>query len=60
MREKYIDVIIPIYNKELYIKKLIKNISKLKEEFFNIIIIDDGSTDNSYSLLKDTIAESYN
>ena len=60
MREKYVDVIIPIYNKELYIKQLIKNISKLKEEFFNIIIIDDGSTDNSYSLLKETIAESYN
>lgn len=42
-----ISVIIPLYNKEKYIKSTIKSILSQKYQNFEIIIVDDGSTDNS-------------
>ncbi|MDU2674035.1 MAG: glycosyltransferase family 2 protein [Clostridium sp.] len=47
-----ISIVIPLYNNEKYIVNCIESI--LNQEYYNyeIIIIDDGSTDNGYSLVK--------
>ena len=42
-----ISVIVPIYNSEKYIKKCIESILSQTYNNFEIILIDDGSTDNS-------------
>ena len=47
-----VSIIIPIYNVERYIHKLVENIKLQKHENFEVIFVDDGSTDNSLSLLK--------
>ena len=46
-------VIVPLYNKANYIKKTITSI--LNQTYFNfeIIIIDDGSTDNSLEVVRE-------
>lgn len=50
-----ISVIIPIYNGEKYIKSLIKMLDKQTYQDFEVILIDDGSTDNSADLIRDMI-----
>lgn len=47
-----VSIIIPIYNVERYINKLVENIKLQKYKNFEVIFVDDGSTDNSLSLLK--------
>ena len=44
-------MIIPVYNTELYIKQTVESIQKQTLYDIEIIIINDGSTDNSLSLL---------
>jgi len=48
-----ISVIIPVYNKEKYIKNTLKSV--LRQDFtdYEIIIIDDGSTDRSIEIIKE-------
>ncbi len=45
-----ISIIVPVYNSEKYIEKCLKSI--LSQTFFNIeiIVINDGSTDNTYQV----------
>ena len=50
-----ISIIIPSYNHEKYIKQCIDSVLKQSYPDFELIIIDDGSTDNS-----DAIIQSYN
>jgi glycosyltransferase involved in cell wall biosynthesis len=45
-------VIIPLYNKEKYIKRAINSVLKQTYQNFEIIVINDGSTDNSLSVIK--------
>ena len=42
-----ISVIVPIYNKEIFLKKSISSILEQTEKNIEIILVDDGSTDNS-------------
>jgi len=44
-----ISVIIPVYNSKLYIKRAIESILCQTVQEFEIVIVDDGSTDNSIS-----------
>lgn len=44
----FITVIIPLYNKEKYIEKTIMSILNQTYKHYEIIIIDDMSTDNGY------------
>ena len=55
MREDKISVIVPIYNIEKYIAKTIESIRNQTYQNLEIILVDDGSNDNSGSIL-DVIA----
>ena len=45
-----ISIIVPIYNAEKYIEKCIKSILKQSYKDFELILVDDGSTDRSGSI----------
>jgi len=47
-----VSIIIPIKNRVNYLPNLIKNLSNLNYPQYEIIIVDDGSTDNTKNLLK--------
>lgn len=42
-----ISVVIPIYNTSCYLRQCIESILKQTYKDFEILLIDDGSTDNS-------------
>lgn len=56
MKENVLSIIIPIYNSERYIKKCIESILSQSNKNFELIIIDDGSTDNSIQILEEILA----
>lgn len=45
-------IIIPVYNSECYLKRCIASWQTQTFENFELILVDDGSTDNSLSLIK--------
>lgn len=47
-----LSIIIPVYNKEKYIEKCLKSIQMQKFENYEVIIINDGSTDNSSGIIE--------
>ena len=47
-----ISIIIPCYNEENYIIEILKKINSIKNLDYEIIIIDDGSTDETVNFLK--------
>ena len=49
---KDISIIIPIYNAEKYIKKCLDSILKQTKKELEIILINDGSTDNTEKIIK--------
>lgn len=55
-----ISVIIPVYNVEKYIKKCILSVVDQSYKNFEILIIDDGSTDNSIKMIEDIVLENKN
>ena len=52
MKDLKITIIIPLYNEEKTIIKLLKKIINLKKINFEIIVVNDGSSDNSLDLVK--------
>ncbi len=48
-----ISIIIPVYNGEKYIKKCIDSVINQTKKELEIIIINDGSTDNTENLIKE-------
>lgn len=54
-----ISVIIPLYNKDMSIRQTLLSVLKQNYSDFEVVIVDDGSTDNSASIVN-TIAESDN
>lgn len=53
--EKMISVIIPLYNCEKYIKRCIESVINQTYKNIEIIIIDDGSSDNSIEIVNELI-----
>ena len=50
-----ISVIVPVYNTEKYIKKCLNSILAQKMNDFEIIVVNDGSTDNSSEIIKEYV-----
>lgn len=47
---KKISIIIPVYNVEQYIKNCLESVINQTYDNWEIILIDDGSTDNSKAI----------
>lgn len=54
MQEKYlVSVIIPVYNSSLYLKDILNDTINQTYKYLQIIIIDDGSNDDSVKIAED-------
>ena len=51
--ENFISIIVPVYNSELFLERCISSILKQTYTHYEVILIDDGSTDNSPQLCGD-------
>ena len=52
VRQPKISIIIPVYNVEEYLEQTIESILNQTLKDFELILIDDGSTDSSQDILK--------
>jgi glycosyltransferase involved in cell wall biosynthesis len=57
MQQKEVSVIIPAYNSELYIKEAIDSILKQSFTHWEMIIVNDGSTDNTQAIVEEFIVK---
>lgn len=46
LEEKYVSVIIPTYNRSQILLKAIESVLNQTYQYFEIIVVDDGATDN--------------
>ena len=46
-------IIVPVYNTEQYLKRCLDSIAKQSLKDYEVIIVNDGSTDNSLNIIKD-------
>jgi len=53
MAEFTYSIVIPVYNSALYIEKCLNSILNQDYDKFQVIIVDDGSTDDSLQILND-------
>lgn len=52
-------VIIPLYNKAPYVKKALDSVLSQSFGDFEIIVVDDGSSDNSYDVAKGRLSDAH-
>ena len=52
MQEELISVIVPIYNSEKYLEECLDSIIRQTYKNLEILLIDDGSPDNSIDICK--------
>ena len=52
-RKMELSIIVPVYNANKYINKCVHSILSQTFKDFELILVDDGSTDNSYELCKE-------
>lgn len=55
-----ITILIPCYNKQDFLPRLFKNLSKQKDSNFNVLFLDDGSSDQSASMIAKFIQDKAN
>lgn len=53
-----VSIVMPVFNGEKYISKTIINVLNQKLDSFEIIVIDDGSTDETHTLVQKTFESS--
>ena len=53
MRKKTISIVIPVYNVEKYVRETLISVQNQTSEPDEVIIIDDGSTDNSFQVIRE-------
>lgn len=53
-----ISLVVPVYNVEKYLRRFLDSVINQTYQEFELILVDDGSTDNSYSICKE-YAEKY-
>jgi glycosyltransferase involved in cell wall biosynthesis len=47
-----VSVLMPVYNGEKYVKQAIDSVLSQTYSDFELIVVDDGSTDNSAEIIK--------
>ena len=52
MERELVSIIIPVYNAEKYLEICIKSVMQQTYSFFECILINDGSRDNSENVIK--------
>lgn len=55
-----VSVIVPIYNMQLYLRETIESVLKSSYSPYELILVDDGSTDNSAEIAKEYAERSNN
>lgn len=50
MRNVMLSIVVPVYNGEKYLERLIEVFLKQKFEQYEVILVDDGSTDGTYQI----------
>lgn len=59
MENVFVSVIVPVYNCEPYLKRCLDSLQKQNYPNYEVICIDDGSTDNSAAIIKEYPFEYY-
>lgn len=57
MVKKLVSVLIPVYNVEKYVEEAIRSIQVQTYRKIEIVVVDDGSTDNTYEIVKKMASE---
>jgi len=57
--QPYVSIILPTFNREGYLKRSINSV--LKQSFMNweLLVIDDGSTDSTFNLINEYLTKDY-
>lgn len=59
LESKLLDIIVPIFNKEIFLSELTKSLALLCQEKVNVIFVDDGSTDQSLKVLESNLSVNF-
>ena len=60
MKQPLISVVMPMYNQEKYIVKCLESVINQTLKELEIIVVNDGSTDSSLSIVKSYAEKDYN